>query len=259
MKTIDKQHIIAQLRHFNCNEQEAQIYIHCLSSGPSTVQEISKKLGRHRTTIHSEIEQLLKKGLLFETRKEKKRYIGSENPNVLYSLLHQKENELSSIKNNISYAVELLNTITSADSSKPTVKFYEGIDGFKKLLESILVTKNEVLIFIDINVFQGLLGPDYLEKYYERRAAKGIHTRFIFPPCEFADRVNKNADKYKIQIRLMPEGLEWKSGIYCWDDTLAIISFPENKLTCTVIENKDIADFYRKLNFEFIWQQAKPI
>jgi len=259
MKAIDKQHIIAQLRHFDCNDQEALIYIHCLSSGPSTVQKIAKNLNRHRTTIHSAVEQLLKKGLLYETRKQKKRYIGAENPNVLLSLLQQKENELNSVKNNMSYAIELLNTISPADVGRPSVKFYEGVEGFKKMLESSLQSKGEVLAFTYVKIFSEILDPEYLEGYLARRAAKGIHARLIFPHCDFAKRVNAKADEYKVKVRLVPEGLKWKSGVFCWDDTLAILSFTQDKLTCTLIENKDIADFYRRLNFEFIWQQAKPI
>lgn len=259
MKNIDRQHVIFQLRHFNCTENEAGLYIYSLSMGPETIQKIAKGLGRNRTTVYSEIEQLLKKGLLYETRKNKKRYIGAENPNVLYSLLQQRENELSILKNNIGYAVELLNNIKTTDSRIPTVKLYEGVDGFKKMLEESLSAKGEILVFTYVKLFSELINPDYLEKYFERRAKKDIHTRLIFPPCDFANRVNARSGQYKIRIRLVPLELDWKAGIFCWNENVAILSFTEGKLTCTVIENKDIAHFYRKIIFELIWAQSKEM
>lgn len=259
MKSIDKQHIIAQLKRFNCSENEAGLYLYSLSTGPETIQKLAKGLGRNRTTVYGEVEQLLKKGLLYETRKDKKRFVGAENPNVLYSLLQQQENELSSLKNNISYAVELLSAIKPSDTRVPTVRLYEGVDGFKKMLEETLSAKGEVLVFTYVKLFSELLDPDYLERYFQRRSAKNIHTRLIFPPCDFANRVNAKSDAYKIQVRLVPEDIEWKAGIFSWNDTIAIQSFTEGKLTCTVIENKDIAHFYRKIIFELIWKQTKTV
>lgn len=259
MQSIDKQHIIAQLKHFNCSEHEASLYMHSLALGPETIQKLARGLGRNRTTVYSEVEQLLKKGLLYETRKNKKRYVGAENPNVLYSLLQQRENNLATLKNNIGYAVELLNSIKPSDTRVPTVKLYEGVDGFKKMLEETLSTKGEVLVFTYVKLFSELLEPKYLERYFKRRSDKGIHTRLIFPPCDFAERVSKKSDEYKIRVRLMPESTEWKAGIFSWNDSIAIQSFTESKLTCTVIENKDIAHFYRKIIFELIWNQTKEI
>lgn len=257
MKSIDKQHIFAQLKRFNCSQNEAELYVYSLSIGPETIQKIAKGIGRNRTTVYSEIEQLLKKGLFYETRKQKKRYVAAENPNVLYSLLQQRENELATLKNNIGYAVELLNTIKPNNAGVPTVKFYEGVDGFKKMLEETLTAKGEVLVFTYVKLFSELLDPEYLERYFKRRSAKGIRTRLIFPPCDFANRVHAKASEYKIQVRLMPEDMEWKAGIFSWNDSIAIQSFTEGKFTCTIIENKDIAHFYQKILFELSWKQAQ--
>jgi len=259
MKNIDKQHIIAQLKHFNCSEHEVNLYMHSLAIGPETIQKLAKGIGRHRTTVYSEVEQLLKKGILFETRKDKKRYIGAENPNVFYSLLQQRENELSIIKKNIEYAVTLLKDIQPVDNRIPVTKIYEGVDGFKKMLEETLSAKGEVLVFTYVKLFSELLDPAYLEKYFQKRSAKGIRTRLIFPPCDFANKVHAKSKEYKINVRLVPTDTEWKAGIFSWNDSIAIQSFTEGKFTCTIIENKDIAHFYKTIIFELLWKQSKNI
>lgn len=259
MKSIDKQHIIAQLRHFGCNEREAELYMHCLAEGPDTLQTLARGMGRNRTTVYSEAQQLLKKGLLYETRKGKKRLVGAEQPDILYTLLQKRENELAAMKNTMSYAVEMLKTIQPSDTSVPSVKLYEGVDGFKKMLEATLSAQGEVLVFSYVKLFSELVDPDYLERYFKRRAQKGIPTRLIFPPCDFADRVHAKSQEYKIQVRLVPQDIDWKAGIFAWNDTVAILSYTENKLTCTLIENRDIAFFLRNVIFELIWAQARSM
>jgi len=160
---------------------------------------------------------------------------------------------------NLDHVVKLLNSVQVSDRSVPTVKFYEEVDGFKKMLEESLTARGEVLVFTYVDVFSEILDPDYLENYFKRRAAKGIHTRLIFPPCDFAERVNKKAKQYKIQVRLLPPELKWASGFFSWNDSVALMSYTEGRFTCTIIENKDITYFVRKVMFDLIWKQAKPI
>ena len=60
-----------------------------------------------------------------------------------------------------------------------------------------------------------------------------------------------------MDIRFLPAGVQWKSGIFSWNDVIAIQSFTEGKVTCTVIRNEDIAHFYRSVVYELCWSQAQ--
>lgn len=255
----DLNRIVAQLKQFDCNPTEANVYIHCLQAGPASVQEIARKADINRVTAYSAIEQLLKKGLIFETRKGKKRLIVGETPDILYRLLQKRHEELKLMEVNLEYVTKLLNSIEATNKSVPSVKFYEGVDGFKKMLEETLTTKNGVRVFTYVDLFSRLLKPEYLENYFVRRSAKGIYTKLIFPPCDFANRVNKKAKEYKIEVKLLPKELQWKSGFFNWDNKVALMSYTEDKLTCTIIENEDIAYFFRNIIFEIVWKIAQPI
>ena len=89
------QYIEQQLAQFDCNEREAQIYVESLQMGPASIQEISRSLDQNRVTIHSATEQLIKKGLLFETRKGKRRLVTAAEPESLVRLVQKKQNELN--------------------------------------------------------------------------------------------------------------------------------------------------------------------
>lgn len=259
IRPTDHLRIIEFLKHFDCNAREAETYLQCLQLGPATVQEIAHKMKSNRITVHSTIEQLIQKGLLFETRKAKKRLIASESPDILHRLLQRRANEIKLIEHNLDYVIKVLHTIHPSHHYLPTVKLYEEIDGFKKMLEETLTAKNEILIFTCSELFSQALPTDYIEDYYKRRAAIGVHTRVIYPASDFTSRVAKEAKKYNLEIRVPSEKLAYEAGIYLWNNCVALKSFKEDKVTCTIIEHEDIANFFRNIVYEQLWSQAKPV
>jgi DNA-binding transcriptional regulator YhcF (GntR family) len=227
--------------------------------GPTTVQQLATQMRQNRVTVHSAVEQMIAKGLLFETRRGKRRFIVAEEPRGLLRLFQRKENEMHVMRGNLEHVVQLLQSVQSVDQSIPTVKFYEGSDGFKRMLEETLTARGEVLVFSYVDLFSKLVGVDYLKNYLKRRGQKGIHTRLIFPQCAFADFVIKTGKEYKNTVRMLPATMQWQSGIFSWNDSIAIMSYTEQKITCTIIENRDIAHFYRTIIFELCWREATSL
>lgn len=250
--------VTEQLKSLGCTAREAQIYMQCLRIGPASVQEIARQLKQNRITIHSAVEQLIEKELLFETRRGKRRLIVADEPVALFRLLQKKEDEIKKARENLKYLTPLLASLQSVDQSAPTARFYEGPSGFKRMLEETLCTRGEVLVFSYVDLFSKLVGAEYLERHFKQRAAKGIHARLIFPQCPIAERLNSKARELEIQIRFLPKTFVWQSGIFSWNDCIALTSYTEQKLTCTIIENRDIAHFYRTIIFEMCWNQAIP-
>lgn len=257
LTSSELQRIRALFHNFGCTETETNIYLSLLQNGACSVQQIATSLKMNRITVHSAVEKLLAEGILYETRKGKRRLIGPEEPTVLYQLLQKQENDLAILKTNVDHIAKLLAKIQQTHTGIPTVKLYEGVDGLKKMLEETLGAKGEVLVFTFVDLFSKLLTPQYLENYYVRRAKKGIDTRLIFPRGEFGKNILPKASQYNMHIRFLPAGATWKSGIFAWNDTIAIQSFTEGKITCTIIENEDIAYFYRQIVFGLCWEHAQ--
>ena len=259
LSSADFQRIAAVLAQFDCNARDAEVFVQSLQSGPASVQQLARVLGENRVTVYSAAERLIEKGLLYETRRGKRRMVVAEEPDVLKRLLQRRKNELDLLADNVDRVAALLASLRTTDGGVPSVKFYEGVEGLKKMLEETLAATNEVLVFTYVDLFSSLLSPRYLENYYVRRAKKGIATRLIFPDAAFGKRVAGYAAKYAMQVRFLRPDLAWKSGIFAWNDTIAIQSFTEGKVTCTIIENPDIAHFYRTIIYEMCWAQARPL
>lgn len=244
------------LRQLDCNEREAQTYLHCLSVGPASVQQIAHGSKQNRLTAHSTIEQLIEKGFLYESRKGKRRLIVAREPATLMQMVQKKQNELSLIHSNIEHMLPLLNQIYHPSQGVPSVKFYEDVDGLKVMLEETLEAKGEVLVFSYIEKLAEVVGADYLEDYFKRRAKKGIKTRLILPPCPFADRVIPKSERYNIQVQLLPQAYQWSAGFFLWNDKVAWLSYTQGKRTTTIIENRDIAQFVNSVIFQVVWKSA---
>jgi sugar-specific transcriptional regulator TrmB len=250
---------VKALALFGCNARESAIYLKLLELGPTSVQELARALKQNRITVHSAVEQLVAKGFLYESRRGKRRIIGAEEPVVLSNIVTRKESDLTILKDNVGALIRLLSAVRRPESSAPTVKFYEGKDGFKRMLEETLEARDGVLVITYVDLFAHWLTPAYLEDYFKRRSAKGIHTKLIYPPSKFGERVKGKARDYKIEIRTLPPELEWRAGVFSWNDSIGIQSLTENRLTCTIIENKDIAHFWRAVVYPLLWRSSKPL
>lgn len=248
-----------QLRFFGANARESGIYMKCLQLGPSTVQQLASAMRMNRVTVHSAVGEMLEKGLLFETRKGKRRLLVAEEPVSLLRLLAHKEEEVSRVRGSMEHIMRLLTSLQSTDQSVPTVKLYEGAEGFKKMLEETLSARGEILVFSYVPLFSELVGVQYLEDYFRRRASREIHTRLLFPPCDFACKVAARSREYRIQVRTLSPQYSWQAGVFSWNDCLALMSYTERQLTCTIIENRDLAHFFRLVMFELCWSQATPV
>ncbi|MCB0317569.1 MAG: HTH domain-containing protein [Bdellovibrionales bacterium] len=259
LKKSTKKELLDSLRLFNCTDLEAEIYLESYQSGPASVQELARKLECNRVTVHSAIEQLINQGFLFETKKGKKRLIVAESPTNFERLVEARKKELFDLEQGFQRLNDVLSAVMPPDGHLPAIEFYEDSSGFKRLLERTLNAKNDFLSIINVDMFSEHVGQDYLLDYFSRRSKKGVHSRLIFPPVEFAKKVVPRSKEFKIQARRINTKIAWKSAINSWDNCVSLMSFTHNRLTCTIIENPDIAWFFRNILFEMIWQQAEPI
>ncbi len=259
LSEVEINRVKTQLAKFDCNEREVEIYLESLKIGLSTIQDLAKSLKMNRVTVHSAIEQLIEKGLLFESRKKKKRMVMADDPSVLKRMLQQKHNELNLIEGNLDYTIDLLSKINRVDASRPTVKFYEGVSGFKQMLEETLEAKTEFLVYNTGRFIAEAVEIGYLDDYMRRRGEKKINSRLLFPSLDYAKIWARKPKDYRVRVRVAKEDPKWIGGYFAWDEKVALLSFSEGLQTCTILENKDLAYFFRNVVFEMAWKLAEDV
>jgi len=251
--------LIAFLKRFDCNHREAATYIECLQLGMASVQEIAKKMNSNRVTVHSSVEQLIKKGLLFETRKGKKRFIVAESPDVLFRILHRKSNELKLIENDLENITKLLGSIQAHDEKSFNVRVYEGATAFKKIKEEMLESKTELCIFTLDEIIEDKVDLPYLKEFFKRLGARGVHTRVISSDQEFNAVFKSKQEELLMQLRNFNFSLDSSASFYLWENNVAFKSIRDKRLVCTIIQNHDLSSFFHQVIFENFWRAAHPI
>ena len=238
------------------NEQSNKVYLACLELGSDTIQNISKKAGIPRSTCYLIIDELKNSGLVHQIKKSKKTFITAESPTKLVKLLEEKKKEVSVSLNNLNKILPELSALHNTRQDKPSVRFYEGFEGIKNIMEDTLVA-NEILVICsgyDEEMRVGELS-NYLDDYFEKVDQKKIKTLEILGE---APDLDPYVEKYQSELHQMKIVLT-KKGIHHIDkmiygNQVAIVSF--EYLNGVVLENKEIAEFERDL-FYRLWKSLK--
>lgn len=241
-----------QLIELGFTNKEASVYLALLESGQSTVSYIARKAGINRTTGYDILEILAGKGFVSVIDQGNTRQYTAEDPR---KIIQYSENKLKQAQEELQASKKILPELKSVfnKTDKPKVKFYEGLDGLKEVLEDTL-TANEQLVGYSVAESYFDVLPEYGMGYLKRRIAKGISGRFIAPDTP-GTRERAKHDKAELrETRLVPKDkLNIEIEINIYDNKVIMASFKEE--LGIIIESQKIADAQKQI-FELAWAQA---
>lgn len=175
----DKGNIL--LKKLGLTDNEIQIFICSLKTGPSTVIQLAKYTQIKRITTHAVIQRLLEKGLLLQTYSKKKRLIYANTLDSLENLLEKKKNEIKALTEDIKKTEPIFKSIQSWSKNFPKVRFYKGKEGVNIIINEVLQDKKDMNIISDSQHFNDLIDNNFLEKSLEVRNSHNLNVRMIFP------------------------------------------------------------------------------
>lgn len=235
------------LNQLGLDYKEDDVYLALLELGTASVHEIAIKAGIKRTTTYDVLDNLIKKGLVGQTQKGKKRLFYAEEPEKLNVLLWEKQSKLIE-------AMPLLKSLYNTAGSKPKIRYFEGKEGLKQVYRDTLNYQGELVAFITENIINDL-GRDFAEEYIAKRKKANIAARVIAPDTT-EHREYKNKDKeFLKQTRLVPKDkFPFTIEMNIYGNKIAFMSFKET--LGIIIESNEIAN-NMKLLFELAWKGAK--
>ncbi len=248
MKTVSE-----YLKQLGLSEIEAKLYLGLLELGSTTVMELANHVGIKRITAHFNVESLIAKGLVTESRKGARRQIVAEDPGKLENFLEDREVELHNLKQTLPTIIQSItkNMPKGKGIKEVEIKYYEGHSAVKRVYEESL-DSNEVRSFVNI------------DKYYE-----------VFPNTEemFIEAMNKNEKRQvwdiSIESSMAKEVAEGHSNYYVkyippseffsgfdilmFDEKVAIIQLEKDNTTATVIQSPLIYSSFMALH-QTMWK-----
>ncbi len=232
---------------------ESKIYLNLLKIGESKVGPIIDSSGVSRSKVYDILERLVKKGVVSRLEKNKVLYYQALSPNHILKFLKEKEEQIKLEQKKI---MELIPQLTSLSSKKDIdIKVYEGIEGFKAVIERTIqeLKKDDIYEAMGVSKTTDFM-RNYAIKIYQVQEKKKFKARSIFDQ-EGSHKIEERKNKLH-EIRILPKGFHTPALFTVYNDTVGIHLGNENKTISIVIKQEEIAQSFRA-TFEAMWNISK--
>ena len=234
-----------QLTSYGLSDKEIEVYLACLKSGEATANRLSELSHIRRSTVYEVIESLKKKGLMNSVRKEKKYFFGGVNPNILISLLKEKERQIQSI-------LPDLHELQKSVAEKPRTELFEGTIGIKNAAADMLNYK-EICVYGASVVGDQILGA-YTANFAKKRVEKGIIMKAVIEKRIPKHMVEKDVAKIT-KIRTINFLKNHNSVYFIYGSKLLVITLKKELMAIRVTSHGLVES--QKMLFNFLWNSAK--
>lgn len=130
--------LLETLKQIGLTEKESKLYIEMLALGMQPVSVLARRIGLNRTTVYSVLKTLRSKGLISSVVRSGVKYFVACDPNALVGYFDQKCRELEYLRASLLSSVEGFRSLSSEESSRPVVRFYDGLESVKCALAELL-------------------------------------------------------------------------------------------------------------------------
>lgn len=246
--------IIKNLIKYGLSDSEARAYTSALMLESAPVEKLAKNSGLNRTSLYPILERLFSLGLISQVKKKGKTVIKSVPPEKFFDLLDEKKEAVEDI-------LPDLRSLFDISRGRPDVSFYEGQEGLKTVMNSVLNEAKELYVFGEADSFIKAI-PEWTENYVKKRIDKKIKVKMILKASPFAVRTIKQirgsseAANKLIKVRMLPPAYKIDySAFDIFNNKVVLYSF-EKQNNATVIESNIISNLMRTV-FDILWDAAE--
>lgn len=228
-------------------DNEAQVYLATLELGDSPASDIALRAKVNRVTCYDTLKKLHQRGFISATTKNKIKYFSATDPDAIRMEIRQKYMNLKS-------ALPDFRRL-HGKTNHPHIRYYEGLEGIKKVYSDTLSAQTEILNYADSKSIRKFW-PTYDKDYVPERVKRKIYLRGIAPIDKYGKAVAAENKTSFREIRLVPASqYSFANEINIYDNKVSIISFGKDELVGMIIESPEIADTQRAI-FLMAWEFA---
>jgi HTH-type transcriptional regulator, sugar sensing transcriptional regulator len=247
-----------ELFQLGLTKAQARVLDALINNGETKASEIAKIVKHPRGVVYKLLDELL--ALSLAEKIEKSRgvtFFRPCHPNQLEKLLETKQNEINKNKKIFEEILPTLVSVYNLSMSKPGIKFYEGEDGFKKILYDTLTSKTEVYMMINTQaVSQEKKFSEINEEYKKKREKLGVIKKIIrFGKKPLLDEnlgeIYESITKIKYTDK---ESSDFKASIQVYDNKVSYQIMEKEKIIGILIEDSHIYEMHKAF-FELMWEK----
>jgi sugar-specific transcriptional regulator TrmB len=234
------------LQNQGLSEKQAKVYLACLELGSASVQKVARQAGLARSTVYELLETLRLKGFVSTFLRKHIRYFSAQEPEQIVRLAQRQVDSLK-------HALPQLEAVIGESRVRPTVRFYQGQEQMKIILEEVLDEAEEMLSFSSVEDLFRELG-DYFYDFVKRRVAKKIPARVLALESKKARERQERGLRELRTIKILPLTHNFHGQTIIWKNKIALFSFIKD-FTAIVVESKELAEMQRAM-FNNLWERA---
>lgn len=234
---------IEQLERIGLATNEAKVYLALLRLGSGKAGKVAKESEVERTSTYNALQGLLAKGLASYVTIGKVRWFQAAPPERLVEYFEARTDQAREL-------MPALQGLYKQTTYRQNVKLFKGMRGVKSVLNDIIATKQENLLFGSEGQLEERM-PVYAQRFVNELRRARIPVKSLIRE----DRATPTGDN--ASVRLVPKSVESPVVTNIYGEKIALIIWTEQP-EAVLIENKAAADAYRSY-FRFMWDHARKL
>lgn len=249
---------------YGLSANEIGVFVATLKVGEGSAHAIAKTADLNRITTYEILKRLQRIGLVktrIKPRASKPTTLFyPQSMTALQKGIDEKIQELSSLSDSMGDIKKWYDNRLRFPAEKPEIEFIEGKEGLRKaLMRTLDDNPSEVKSISSMEDVREAFGSEFLDVYWAKRIALGIHTRGIVPGTpdnrrEFGNERNvKELRRIKFTDPTEMAGFDDHVGIT--DKRVCILSLEKGNEHAVIIESRHVAKSWKTL-FEMLWRRV---
>ncbi len=239
------------------NEDQSKIYETLLKNGVLPARKITLLTGIKRGLCYKHIDYLVSIGLI-EKIDKKVALFAPFHPSRLIEKIQKEANSLKATESAINGSIGPMISDYNLTMGKPNVRYFEGEEGVKRVLEDSLYSKEEILSYADITSINKYI-PKINEWYIKEREKKGVTKRAVLLDTPEAQKILATYHRDITDIKIIKlDTPPFQSIVQIYDNKVTHISLTDEMMIGMIIEDESLYKMQKAL-FEFTWKNANKI
>lgn len=242
------------LEQLGLNNNESIVYNLLLNEGAKTPPQIADATGITRANSYFVLQALIGKGLVERKERKKKFLYYPLDPSNLSEIVKREKQEIFEKERVLSAILPELSSLFNMHTNKPSVSYFEGIQGVKTLYNDGLIQKPEEIVVFRSPLDDEFLSQEFAEKHAIKLKKNNTRLRMISPETKNGVFTTVAGEKMLREIRYIKKHL-FESEISIYNNRVAIVTYGKTKVSM-LVDNKELANTLRSI-FELVWAGLK--
>ncbi len=246
------------LSHLGLKDKEIQVFSALMELGPQHASTLAKRIGVPRGTAYLLLDTLVSHGLVSRIVRAGVQTFAPISPDEILEIIRKRRRELDLQESHLKLMLPQLHKMMGRYAARPKVRFYEGEEGVKMVMDETLTSKEPLLSYLNMDAWMNTPLSDYIQTYCRRRS----YEKKIFLKCLVHDtpgaREHFSTGHDLFEVHYIPKEVQFESSlINIFENKVLMVSLEAGNLCGVIIESEQIASTQKAI-FELAWRGCHP-